>query len=101
MDVLGAVEGLRALKFSCRVTLYNANTYLTDAISKGSAQRWRSNGWKNSERQPTPYADLWEALLELCTKHEGTFQWLAYDSKNFEYANCRGPYRTARPIQTT
>src|SRR5687768_4565237 len=51
MDILAAVESLRALRLPCCVALYNTNTYLTDAISKGWAVRWRANGWRNSERR--------------------------------------------------
>jgi ribonuclease HI len=101
MDLLAAVEGLRALKFPCRVTLYNTNTYLIDAINKGWAQQWRSNGWRNSGHRSTSHTDLWEALLELCTKHQVIFQWLPYDPKNCEYATCDKRAHAAASKETT
>jgi len=88
MDILAAIEALRALKSSCRVTLYNTNTYLTDAISKGWAQRWRTNGWRNSEQRPTPHTELWEELLGLCAAHEVVFEYRRFDGENDVYARC-------------
>jgi ribonuclease HI len=88
LDLLAAVASLRALKFPCQGTLYNSNTYLTDAIRKGWAARWRANGWENSERRPTPHAELWEELLGLCAVHQIAFEYLPFDPDNGEYARC-------------
>lgn len=88
MDLLAAVEGLRALKLPCRVTLYNTNSYLTDGMSKGWARRWRENGWRTSEDKPTAHTDLWDTLLELCAVHEVDFVWLPMDSGIAEYQQC-------------
>ncbi len=88
MDILAAVEALRALKSPCQVTLYSTNTYLTDAISKGWEQRWRTNDWRNSERRPTPHVELWEELLGLCAAHEVAFEYMRFEPDNSEYARC-------------
>ena len=88
MDLLAAVEALRALKFPCRVTLYNTNSYLTDAMSKGWAQRWRDSGWRTSEGKPSVHADLWDSLLELCAVHEVQFVWLPVGANIAEYERC-------------
>ena len=87
MDVLAAVESLKALKRACQVTLYNTNGYLIDAMSKGWAARWREAGWITGEGKPTAHADLWDALLELCAVHEVKFVWLP-DEGIDEYAQC-------------
>ena len=88
MDLAAAVEGLRALKFPCRVLLYNPNSYLTDGMSKGWARRWQANGWRTSEDKPTAHSDLWQALLELSTIHDVEFAWLPIDSSVEEYRRC-------------
>lgn len=94
MDVLAAVEALKALKRACRVTLYNTNGYLIDAMSKGWASRWRDAGWRTAEGKPTAHADLWDALLELCAVHEVEFVWLPAEGIE-EYARC---HRLARQV---
>jgi ribonuclease HI len=99
MDLLAAVEALRALKVPCRVTLYNTNSYLTDGMSKGWARRWRENGWRTSEDKPTAHADLWDALLELCEVHEVDFVWLPMDVSVKEYQRCDTLARVVTAIQ--
>jgi ribonuclease HI len=88
MDIVAAIKGLQALKWPCRITLYNTNTYLIDAIAKDWARRWRANGWINDERKPTPHAELWEELLNLCSRHEVTFVWLQLSGGDNEFARC-------------
>jgi ribonuclease HI len=94
MDLLASIEALRALKRPCRVTLYNTNGYLIDAMSKGWAARWRAAGWVTGEGKPSAHADLWDALLELCVVHEVIFVWLPADGIS-EYAQC---HRLAREV---
>jgi ribonuclease HI len=94
MDILAAVEALKALKRPCRVTLYSANGYLIDAMSKGWAARWREVGWLTGEGNPTAHADLWDNLLELCAVHDVTFVWLPREGIG-EYAEC---HRLARQV---
>ena len=50
MDIIAAIEGLKALKTTCKVTLYNNNGYLVDAIANNWVLRWQANNWKNSEQ---------------------------------------------------
>jgi ribonuclease HI len=88
MDIQAAIEGLKALKQPCSVTLYNNNTYLIDAIVKGWAVKWRARGWTKGERKPTPHADLWEELLTLCSVHEVSFIYCKRDSHDHELTRC-------------
>ena len=88
MDILAAIEGMKALKQPCSVALYNNNTYLIDAIVKGWAVKWRARGWTNSEKKPTPHADLWEELLALCSVHEVSFVYRKLDGHDREHARC-------------
>ena len=88
MDIQAAIEGLTALKQPCRVTLYNNNTYLVDAIAKGWAVKWRARGWTNNEKKPTPHVDLWEELLGLCAVHEVSFHYRRLDGNDRELARC-------------
>lgn len=95
MDILAAIEGLKALKTRCKVTVYNNNTYLVDAMTKGWAQRWRTKNWKNSANQRTPNVDLWNQLLELSSQHEVEFIWLKRQVGKEEYVLCDALARQA------
>ena len=88
MDILAAIEGRKALKTRCQVTLYNNNGYLVDAIANNWAQRWKANNWKNSEQKPTANVDLWEKLLQFCSQHDVEFIRIKQYAGNPEYQRC-------------
>lgn len=87
MDLLAAVEALKALTRPSRVTLYNTNGYLIEGMSKGWASRWRDAGWVTAEGKPTAHADLWDALLDLSVVHRVEFVWLPAEGVA-EYGRC-------------
>ena len=76
MELLGAIEGLKALRFPCKVTLTSDSRYLVDGITKGWAKSWQKNGWVKSDKKPALNPDLWEELLRLLEIHEVTFVWV-------------------------
>ena len=88
MDILAAIEGLKALKTRCKVTLYNNSGYLVDAIANNWALRWQANNWKNSEQKPTANVDLWEQLLQFCSQHDVEFIRIKQCAGNPEYQRC-------------
>ena len=76
MELLGAIEGLRALKRPCKVTLTSDSRYLVDGITKGWTKKWQQNGWIKSDKKPALNVDLWQELLSLLEQHEVTFVWV-------------------------
>ncbi len=76
MELLAVIKALEALPQPCRVTLHSDSRYVVDAMTKGWAQRWRANGWQRNKREKAVNPDLWEALLDLCAKHEVQFRWV-------------------------
>ena len=77
MELYGAIEGLRALREKCRVTLHTDSRYLADAVEKGWARKWRANGWKRNKKDYAQNPDLWAVLLDLLEDHEVRFVWVA------------------------
>ena len=76
MELLAAIVGLEALNRPCDVTLYSDSRYLVDAVSKGWAVKWRSNGWMRNKREAAVNPDLWERLLNLLERHKTEFRWV-------------------------
>ena len=69
MELRAAVEGLKALKEPCRVSIHTDSTYLQKAFSEGWLQRWQRNGWKTAAKKPVENQDLWRDLLEAVGRH--------------------------------
>lgn len=88
MELLGAIEGLRALKDKCSVKLHTDSQYVVNAIEKGWAAKWRANGWMRNKKEKAVNPDLWEQLLALCQQHKVEFVWVRGHSGNRENERC-------------
>ena len=44
MELTAVITGLSALKEPCEVELYSDSKYIIDAVTKGWAKKWQSNG---------------------------------------------------------
>lgn len=88
MELLGAIEALRALKDRCSVKLHTDSQYIVNAIQQGWAERWRANGWMRNKKEKAVNPDLWEQLLKLCQQHKVEFIWVRGHSGNKENERC-------------
>ncbi|MGL4312867.1 MAG: ribonuclease HI [Sphingomonas sp.] len=75
MELTAAIEGLRALKRPCRVTLSTDSRYVMDGLTKW-IHGWQRNGWKTADKKPVKNADLWQALVEAARPHRIEWQWV-------------------------
>lgn len=75
MELLAAVEALKALKQPCRVTLWTDSQYVCKGMSEWIAG-WKARGWKTAAREPVKNADLWQALLAAAEPHEIAWRWV-------------------------
>ena len=63
MELMAAIEALKALKKPCRVQLWTDSNYVRDGITKW-IHGWLRNGWRTSDKKPVKNAELWQALLD-------------------------------------
>ena len=73
MELTAAIEGLKALKEPCDVTVYTDSAYLAHAFQKGWLKSWTAHNWLKSDKKPVENRDLWEQLLSLGQTHRLTF----------------------------
>ena len=83
MELLAAIEGLKALKRPCRVRLTTDSNYVRDGITKW-IHGWRRNGWRTADRKPVKNADLWQALLDAAEPHRVEWHWVKGHSGHAE-----------------
>lgn len=76
MELLGVITALSMLKEPCEVTLYSDSQYVTNAMTRGWAQKWKAQNWMRTKKDPALNADLWDKLLNLCDTHKVTFVWV-------------------------
>jgi ribonuclease HI len=76
MELIAAIQGLKALKTKCKVNLYSDSQYLVNAINKGWLDGWKQKGWKKADKSPVLNDDLWKELDVLLQKHTVNFIWV-------------------------
>lgn len=82
MELTGVISALQQLNRPCEVDLYTDSQYVVNAIEKGWAMRWRSNGWMRNKKEKALNSDLWETLLSLLEVHQVTFHWVKGHADN-------------------
>lgn len=73
MELTAVIEGLKLLKFPCKVKVYSDSAYVVNAFIQKWIYGWIKNGWKNSSKEPVKNKELWQDLYELTKTHEVEF----------------------------
>jgi ribonuclease HI len=79
MELRAVIEGLRALKEPCAVTVRTDSQYLKNGITDW-IHRWKSQAWlhkvKGQGKQPVKNRDLWEEMERQAQRHELRWEWV-------------------------
>jgi len=86
MELTAVIEGLKLLKFPCKVKLYSDSAYVVNAFNQKWIYGWLKNGWKNASKEPVKNKELWQELYDLTKVHEVEFIKVKGHSDN-EYNN--------------
>ncbi|HOZ54657.1 MAG TPA: ribonuclease HI [Clostridia bacterium] len=73
MEITAVIEGLKLLKYPCKVSVYSDSAYVVNAFDKGWINNWIKNGWKTSGKDPVKNKELWQELYELTKIHDVKF----------------------------
>ena len=88
MELTAVIEGLKALKETCKVTVVTDSQYVANGINLGWAKSWKENNWRKKDRKPALNPELWEELLSLIDKHEVTVEWVRGHDGHPENERC-------------
>jgi ribonuclease HI len=75
MELQAVIEGLRALKSKCRVTIHTDSKYVMDGVTKYLVN-WKIKGWKTADKKEVKNIDLWQELDALLPLHQIDWQWV-------------------------
>lgn len=96
MELTAAIRALSVLKEPCRVKLYSDSAYLVNAFHQKWFERWKTNGWLNSQKKPVENQDLWLKLLALSAIHE--IEWIKVKGHSDNHYNNRCDQLARRAI---
>ncbi|WP_339339084.1 ribonuclease HI [uncultured Oceanicoccus sp.] len=75
MELQAAIEGLKALKEPCDVTLYTDSKYVLQGVTEWLAG-WKAKGWKTAAKKPVKNIEYWQALDQQIARHSINWQWV-------------------------
>ncbi|QQD21421.1 ribonuclease HI [Venatoribacter cucullus] len=75
MELMAAIEGLKALTRPCEVVLTTDSQYVKQGINSWLAG-WKRNGWRTADKKPVKNQDLWQQLDEQCQRHQVEWRWV-------------------------
>lgn len=82
MELSGVIEGLRALKEPCNVTIVSDSSYVVNAIN-GWLANWVKKNFKNVKN-----VDLWQAYLDVAAPHTVQAEWVRGHDGHEENERC-------------
>lgn len=88
MELTAVIEGLKALKEKCIVTVITDSKYVSDGINLGWAKSWKANNWRKKDKKPALNPELWEELLSLIDRHIVTVKWIKGHAGHPENERC-------------
>lgn len=83
MELMAAIEGLKALKESCCVSLTTDSQYVRMGVTQWMAN-WKKRNWKTADKKPVKNQDLWEQLDAQVERHQVTWHWVKGHSGHVE-----------------
>jgi ribonuclease HI len=75
MELRAAIEGLKALREPCEVTLTTDSTYVMKGLTEW-LPGWKARGWRTAARKPVKNAELWQALDAEAQRHQVHWEWV-------------------------
>ena len=88
MELTAVIEGLKALKEPCEVTVITDSQYVSNGITLGWAKSWKANNWRKKDKKPALNPELWDELLTLIDKHSVKIEWIKGHAGHPENERC-------------
>lgn len=73
MEIFAVIQGLKALKEPCKISIYSDSSYVVNAFKEGWVWSWIKKDWKLSGGSTVKNVDLWKSLMFELQKHEYEF----------------------------
>lgn len=90
MELQAVIEGLKALKKSCRVQLHSDSKYVLQGLTEWMTG-WKARGWMRVEggkKKPVKNVEQWQELDTLVTQHAISYHHVRGHSGHIENERC-------------
>jgi ribonuclease HI len=96
MEITAAVRALESIKKPSQVVIHTDSRYLMDGATQW-LRRWKTNGWKTSDKKPVKNEDLWRALESAMERHQVSWRWVRGHADHVENNRADALARAAIP----
>ena len=96
MELTAAIKAIESINEACEIDLYTDSKYVMQGITEWII-KWKTNGFKNSKKQPVVNADLWVQLDDLTNDHKINWYWVKGHAGNIH--NEKADYLARRYIE--
>jgi ribonuclease HI len=87
MELLGVIEGLKALKEPCDVEIISDSKYVTQGINEW-LKNWQKNGFRTADKKPIKNLELWQEYIEASKNHKINASWVKGHNGHVENEEC-------------
>lgn len=83
MELMGAIEGLKAINRNIRINMYLDSNYVKNGIESWIS-KWKRNNWRTTNRNPVKNKELWVELDKLVSQFDDIhFNWVKGHADNY------------------
>ena len=83
MELMAAIQALKALSEHCQVQMYTDSQYVKNGIEVW-IHNWERKGWKNAAGKPVKNQELWQELNTEVKRHQVEWHWVKGHSNHPE-----------------
>ena len=87
MEMTAVLEGLKALREPCEVTVEIDSQYVKDGMS-GWIHAWKRRNWKTVEGTAVKNRDLWVELDAAVSRHKLSWVWVKGHARHVDNNRC-------------
>ncbi len=87
MELMAAIEGLRALSEPCQVEVVTDSEYVMKGITTW-IHGWKQKGWLTAAKKPVVNQDLWQELDAAVARHKATWTWTKGHASHTDNNRC-------------
>jgi ribonuclease HI len=75
MEMMAAIEALKALKEPCEINLYSDSQYVIKGMTEW-IDGWVKKNWRTADKKEVKNNDLWQEMLKLAKIHQMHWHWV-------------------------
>jgi ribonuclease HI len=87
MELIGVLEGLKALKEPCEVEIISDSKYVVQAVNEWLAG-WIRNNWKTAGKKPVKNLELWKEYVTISQPHQIKAIWVKGHNGHLQNERC-------------